>query len=361
MLRALQYKLLSLQTFIGLLVQGGVSIVLAKLGYGARSLVIGYVCGSFVQLALCVGVTRYLPRSCGNVREVIDVFKFGVWVLLGRIANQAAVTLDQVIVARFLNAASIGLINVSKNLSSILPNTVMGFSGRVTLPVFSRWQDDIARIELNYWRGVRMQMMIAVPICAIVALCSYQLLSLLYGAKWLAGTKVMKIYALQAAVWAIEGSLTGSVINAMGKPKLGTLVLVGSLFLIPLCSYIGAQYGIIGVSWAFLAFAIAIVAVDQLILWKQFKFHVFNIFTAIVRQAITMLPMLALGYFLLYLGFLPYGTPPAMLSADWFVLAGKLVAYGLVCLLVYALTARFVLKEDFLYAWRGVLDAIIGK
>lgn len=361
MLRALQYKALSFQTFIGLLFQGCVSIALAKFGWGARSLVIGYVCGSVVQLILCVAVTHYLPRSYGNLREVVDVFKFGGWVLLGRIANQAAVTLDQVIVARFLNAASIGLINVSKNLSSLLPNTAMGFSGRVTLPVFSRWQDDIRRVELNYWRGVRMQLMIAAPICVIVALCSYQLLSLLYGTKWLAGNMVMKIYALQAAVWSIEGSLTSSVINALGKPKLGTLVLVGSLFLIPICSYIGAQSGIIGVSWAFVVFAIVVVVVDQFVLWRQFKFRVGNLFLAILRQAIAMLPMLGVGYLILCLGFMPYGTPPAMLSVSWFGLAGKLMAYGIFCLLVYGLTARFVLREDFLYAWKGIADALRRK
>ncbi len=361
MLRALQYRSLSVRAFIGLVVQGFVSIILAKLGWGARSLVIGYVSGSFVQLILCVIATRYVPRSFGDFRAVVDVFKFGGWVLLGRIANQTAVTMDQVIVARFLNATSIGLINVSKNLSSVLPNTVMGFAGRVTLPVFSRWQDDIQRVETNYWRGVRMQLMIAVPICALVALCSYQLLALLYGAKWLAGTMVMKIYALQATVWAIEGSLTGSVINALGKPKLGTLVLVGSLFLMPLCSYTGAMFGIVGVAWAFVAFALVIVAVDQFILWRQFNFRVVNLFLAIVRQTMAMLPMLGVGCLILQLDFLPCGTPPAMLSLSWFSLAGRLITYGILCLLVYVLTARFILRDDFLYAWKGVADVLHRK
>ena len=361
MLRALQYRSLSVRTFIGLLVQGVVSIILAKLGWGARSLVVGYVSGSFVQLILCMIATRYVPRSLGDFHEVVDVFKFGGWVLLGRIANQAAATLDQVIVARFLNASSIGLINVARNLSSILPNTVMGFAGRVTLPVFSMWQENVPRIELNYWRGVRMQLMIAVPICVLVALCSYHLLALLYGTKWLAGATVMKIYALQASVWAIEGSLTGSVINALGKPKLGTLVLVGSLFLMPLCSYTGAMFGIVGVAWAFVAFALVIVAVDQFILWRQFNFRVVNLFFAIVRQTIAMLPMLGVGYLILRLGFLPYGTPPAIFSFGWFCLAGRLIVYGIFCFFAYGLTARFVLREDFLYALRGVADALRRK
>jgi hypothetical protein len=171
----------------------------------------------------------------------------------------------------------------------------------------------------------------------------------------------MKIYALQAVVWSIEGSLTGSVINALGKPKLGTMVLVGSLFLIPVCSYLGAQSGIVGVSWAFVIFAIVVVAVDQFILWRQFNFHVGNLFLAITRQAVAMLPMLGVGYLILCLGFLPYGTPPAILSFNWFCLAGRLIVYGIFCLFVYGLTVRFVLREDFLYAWEGIADALRRK
>ena len=361
MLRALQYKSLSVRTFIGLFVQGTVSIILAKLGLGARSLVIGYVSGSFVQLMLCVSVTRYVPHSFGNFHEVVDVFKFGGWVLLGRIANQAAATLDQVIVARFLNAASIGLINVSKTLSSILPSTVMGFSGRVALPVFSRWQDDIQRIESNYWRGVRIQLMIAAPLCVIVALCSYQLLSLLYGVKWLAGTTVMKIYALQAVIWSVEGSLTGAVINAMGKPKFGTLILVGSLFLMPLCSYTGSQFGIVGVAWAFLGYAIVVVVADQFILWWQFNFRVINVLVVTMRQAFATLPMFLAGLLLLHLGFLPSDPPPTMFSVGWFLLGGRLFVYGLICLGVYALAARVLLGDDFLYVWNGFVETLCRR
>ena len=361
MLRALQYRSLSVRAFIGLVVQGVVSIILARIGWGARSLVIGYVSGSFVQLVLCVGVTRYIPHSYGSFHEVVDVFKFGGWVLLGRIANQAAATLDQVIVARFLNAASIGLINVSKHLSSILPNTIIGFSGRITLSVFSRWQEDIQRIESNYWRGVRVQLMIATPLCALVALCSYQILALLFGAKWLAGTSVMKIYALQATIIAMEGSMTGSVINAMGKPKFGTLILVGSLFLMPLCSYTGSQFGIIGVAWAFVGYAIVVVVADQFILWWQFNFHVINILVATIRQAVATLPMFLAGLLILHLGFLPFDPPPAIFSVDWFLLGVKLIVSGLTCMGVYCLTARFLLREDFLYVWRGLGEVLHNK
>lgn len=354
MLRAMQYRSLSLRSLVGLVAQAGVSIVLAKLGYGPKSLVIGYVSGSAAQLLLCLQATRYIPRSIGDWREVKGVFQFGGWVLLGRIANQAAVTLDQMITAKFLNAASIGLLNVSKNLSSLLPHTVMGFMGRITLPVFSRWQDDLPRIESNYWRGIRLQLMIAAPLCGIVGLASYQILALLYGSKWLAGESVMRIYAVQAVIWSMEGGLGGAVINAMGRPKFGTIMMVISLLLIPICAYVGVHYGITGVAWAFVAFAATVITCNQFILRWQFKFRIFTMVKIIARESLAITPMLILGLGLLRVGFLPRGMPPALLSGEWFLWGAKIVAFSVVCLGVYIVTVRLVLKEEFLYLYDGL-------
>lgn len=361
MLRGLQYRALSLQTFIGLVVQASVSITLATLGFGAMSLVIGYVSGSATQLLLCILATRYIPKTLGNWRATFDIFQFGGWILLGRIANQAAVTLDQLILGRFLNVASLGLLNVSKNLSSLLPHTVLGFASRLTLPVFSQWQDDLERVERNYWKGIRSQLLITTPLCAIIALASYQILGLLFGPKWIDGTIVMKIYVIQALVWSAEGGLTASVFNALGKPKFGTITMLLSLLLVPTCAYIGTCYGVTGVATAFLIFAILIVLVNQFVLRLKFKFRISNLLSIMMRQLLATLPLLLCGYGLLQTGLLPFSAPPAFLSAEWFELAIRLVAFGICGMVVYLLSAYFLLKEDFLYLVNGLVVLLKKK
>ncbi|MDO4527575.1 MAG: oligosaccharide flippase family protein, partial [bacterium] len=344
MLREMQYRSLSLRTFVGLLTQATVSIVLASMGCGALSLVVGYVAGSAMQLFLCICATRYWPRSFGNWRASLGVFQFGGWILLGRIANQAAVTLDQLILGRFLNVASLGLLNVSKNLSSLIPHTVMGFAGRLTLPVFSQWQDNLARIELNYWRGMRFQLLIVTPLCVIIAISSYQILSLLFGLKWLDGNMVMKIYAIQAIVWSMEGGLTASVFNALGKPKFGIVTMILSIGLIPLCAFIGSCVGIIGVAVAFLLYAVIILAINQYILWIKFGFKVKHLFSILWRQFVATLPLLVGGYGLAYSGLLPFSLPPAVWTYEWFGLFGRLILFGLACMTIYLISIRFLLK-----------------
>lgn len=361
MLRAMQYRSLSLRSLIGLVAQAGVSITLAKLGCGPKSLVIGYVSGSAAQLLLCLQATRYIPRSIGDWREVKGVFQFGGWVLLGRIANQAAVTLDQMIVAKFLNAASIGLLNVSKQLASILPHTIIGFSSRLAFPVFSRWQDDIKRIEVNYWRGVRLQLMIAMPICALVGLCAYQILTLLYGAKWLSGTQAMRVFSIQALIVSMEGGLTGSVINSMGKPKFGTLIMVLSLLLLPLCAYGGVQFGFVGVAWAMVMYSSFVALFNLIILGWQFQFKIFTMVKICARELLVITPMMLTGVGLLAIGFLPKSPPPILLSAEWFVLAFRLIVYGIICLSVYLVSVRFLMKEDFLFIGDGLAKLFLKR
>lgn len=357
-LREMRFKLLSLMSFISLLIQAGVSITLAFTGHGAKSLVIGYLSGSLIHFIFCLFATKYIPRSFGNWREAIGVFQFGGWILLGRVANQAAVTLDQLILGRFLNVASLGLLNVSKNLSSLIPHTVMGFTGRLTLPVFSQWQDNLQRVEINYWRGIRIQLLIVTPLCVIIAISSYQILSLLFGLKWLDGNMVMKIYAIQAIVWSMEGGLTASVFNALGKPKFGTIVMLSSIGLIPLCAFIGSCFGIVGVAVAFLHFAIVILLINQYVLWKKFKFKVSNLFLIVGKQMLATVPLIVGGYGLVYVGALPFGTPPELCSSEWFLWLLRLVIFGVVCMVVYIVSARFLLREDFQYLWNGLKGAL---
>lgn len=360
-LREMRFRLLSLMSFISLLIQAGVSITLAFTGHGAKSLVIGYLSGSLIHFIFCLFATKYIPRSFGNWREAVGVFQFGGWILLGRVANQAAITLDQLILGKFLNVASLGLINISKNLSSLIPHTILGFANRLTLPVFSQWQDNLQRVEINYWRGVRIQLLIITPLCVIIAFASYQILGLLFGVKWIDGNMVMKIYAMQAIVWSAEGGLTSAVFNALGKPKFGTVVMILSLGLIPLCAYIGALFGITGVAVAFLCFAIIVLLVNQYILWLKFNFKISNWFLIATRQLLAILPLLICGYGLVVSGLLPFTPPPELCSSEWFLWLLRLIVFGLVGMTIYLISAKFLLKEDFEYLMNGILSLIKRK
>lgn len=354
MLRGMQYRSLSLRTFIGLLTQAMVSIMLAFMGCGALSLVIGYVSGSAMQLFLCVCATRYLPHSFGHWRASLGIFQFGGWILLGKIANQAAVTLDQLILGRFLNVASLGLFNISKNLSSLLPHTALGFVSRLTLPVFSQWQDNLARIELNYWRGIRLQLLMITPLCVIIALSSYQVLGLLFGAKWIGGATLMKLLAVYAIITSMEGGLTATVFNATGQPKLGTIVMLSSLVLLPASILCGLPWGLYGVTIAIVIFSVIVLLINQCVLWRQFSFKVRTLFSILWRQFVATVPLLIGGYGLAYSGLLPFSPPPAVGSLEWFSLFGRLVLFGLACMTIYLISIRFLLKDEFFYLLNGL-------
>lgn len=361
MLRSLRYRALSIRTFTSVIIQSAVSIILAAGGYGAKSLVIGYLSGSIMLLIMSIIATRYVPRSLGDFSEVKGVFKFGAWILLGRIVNQAAVVLDQMVIARVLNATSLGLINVSKRLVDIVPHTFLGFAGRIALPVFSRWQEDVHRIESAYWKGLRINMMLVFPICAIAALFSRQVLSLLYGSKWLAGEHIMRILALQVAIMSIDSGYSGSVINAIGKPKYGTVVMIVSLFLIPGFVYIGSFWGMIGVVWGMVAYSGIFFVINQLILRHLCQFRLLNLPSIIFRSVGTLLPMFVVGLLFIRYGIVPKGCPPKALSFDWFMLGLRMAGAVLICLMLYCATAYYIMKDDFVFLLHGISGALRRK
>lgn len=358
LLRDLQYRSLSLRTFTAMLTQAVVSISMAKLGYGPVCLVVGYLSYSATMLLLGMLATRYVPRTLGDWSSVKGIFQFGSWILLGRLANQGGMTLDQLIIARILDAASIGLMNVAKTLSSLLPNTVIGFVARVTLPVFSRWQDDMPRMEHAYWRGVRLNMLVAFPLCGLMGVLAEPALALLYGSKWLAAVPLIRIFAVQAAVVAIDGGLTGSVINASGKPKYGTLVMVLSLFFLPSAVLGGSPWGLYGVAWGLTIFSVLVLLINQVILHRLFDFRVWGLLNSVLKAVMALFPMILVGRGLMQLGLFSHINPPVALSKPWFLLAAQSLGISVVCLLVYAFFAYALMKEDLKFLFYGVKGVI---
>lgn len=362
LLRELRYKVLSSRAFVGLFVQSVVSITLAVKGYGAKSLVIGFMSGSVVQLLLCVSATKYIPRTFGQYGEVKEIFQFGGWILLGRLANQAAQVLDQMVIAKFLNASALGLVNVSKRITSIVPNTFLGFAGRVTLPVFSRWQDELGRIEKAYWRGLHINMIVVFPLCLLTGLFSYQILALLYGTKWLAGEYLMKVLALQVAIISIDSGYSASVINATGNPRYGTVVMIASLFLMPGFIYIGSLWGVMGIVWGMVSYSWIFIVINQLVLRRLCRFHILRFPMLMIRSILSLIPMCIVGFLLIALQAVPrYEVVPAVLSSEWFILAMRLVGCGIICVMVYTITVRFTAKDDFMFLWNGIRELIRRK
>lgn len=362
LLRRMRYQALAKIALLGLVVQGAVSIIMAKQGFGAYSLVVGYVSGSFIQLLFYIICTGYVPHSMGDWHGTIPLFKFGLWVLLGRISNQGAITLDQMIIGRVLQVKALGAYNVSANLASILPNTVVGFSGRLMLPVFSRMQDDRARIERGYWRCIRLLMMVAFPLCVVVAIHAREILALLYGNKWTFAYPIMTICAIKAAIASIEGGVTASLFNALGKPRLSAIVLVMSLPLLPGCVLLGSYLGgLEGVAWMMVVNAGIIFGVDQFILWWSFRFRLSNLVKAGLRMAICILPMILAGIFLHGVILRESDTVPALFGGDWFVMLGKCALVALVSSGVYLAMVRLVMREDFAYLWDGLWSVLAKK
>lgn len=354
MLRRMMFKSAAVRNLAGLIVQSVVSVFLASRGFGAKALVYGYVSGSASQLLLCVAATRYIPQSFGNFRHVGGIFRFGAWVLVGKAANQMAQTLDQIVIARVLSVNVLGVFAVTRNLACVLPSTMLGCVDRVALPLFAKWQDDRSRLETSYSRGLRLNMMLVFPLCLVVGLFSHQVLSLLYGAKWIGGVGLMRVFAVLMAIASIDAGYTVSVFNATGNPQCITIILLLSLPVLPLCVWAGSCWGAVGAAWSFVAFSLLFLGINLSMVRLRLGFRVGHVFASAGKALLTLVPAAMVGGLLLKLGVMRSGEPPQFLSADWFALGLATAFCALVCLSLSALSARVFMRDDFLFLWNGL-------
>lgn len=88
---------------------GGVSIGLALLGYGVWSLVWGSLCQSLLSCVSLLIASRHSLRPLLARRELADLLHFGMGAWVSGLVNYVALNVDNVVVARWLGATSLGL------------------------------------------------------------------------------------------------------------------------------------------------------------------------------------------------------------------------------------------------------------
>jgi PST family polysaccharide transporter len=120
----------------------------------------------------------------------------------------------------------------------------------VLYPVFTRLQDDLARLASVWLRVVRMVAAVAVPAMFGLVVLAPEFVSVVFGPRWHDAVPVMRILAWVGILFVLQG-LNSVVLQALGRTRLLFLYAVAS-FVGGLGSFVlGLRWGIVGVAACF--------------------------------------------------------------------------------------------------------------
>jgi O-antigen/teichoic acid export membrane protein len=249
--REMLFKNRSLSEFGGNLV-GGVSVLLFALqGFGVWSLVYGYL----IQAAIS-NVLYFLFRPLRihwrfSLKKIIGMIQFGARVAAARVLWYISSNADYAVAGRFLGKISLGYYNLAFQFASIPLDKIVSVITQVALPSFSAVQKDAPKLQRYYLRMVGMVAFITFPLFLGLFLVADSAVHLFLTDKWSPMIIPLKILCIVSCLRAVE-TMNAPLILAKGKPNIIMYNNLLQAIVLPISFYIGAKYGLEGLSYAWL-------------------------------------------------------------------------------------------------------------
>jgi len=257
--RSFAFKAIAVGEIASALVTLVATIAVALAGYGVWALVVGQLVAGASRLLLFLpqflrlrrGLPICLDIDLNNARRFV-LFQTGE-----RVLNYVGSNMDKLIIGRLLGDAWLGLYTVAYQLM-IKPFSVLNpIFTRVALPVFTSIKNDDPRLISGYLQTLRVVALLSFPMYASISIAAPGIIILVMGEKWSASAPILSVLSVLGMFFSI-GNPIGTLILAKGKPQWAFYLNIASLLVYALAFAIGAQFGVIGVAWAFLLASVVV-------------------------------------------------------------------------------------------------------
>lgn len=238
-----------------------VSVVLATLGFGVWSLVIGTYASYVVWVIGVWWLARWRPgRGRASFRIWRELARFGSPVVVNMLGSRVQTTLEAAVVGRGLSSAALGHYRYGQRIAQIPVRFIVEVGAFSLFPAFSRIAEerDSARLAAAYLRAIRLTTMGAAALCGMIVAFGEPAVVIIFGERWReAGAVVVAMAGLGLGkAWM---SVSEEAIKGAGRTKLLNWQTVIELTLgIGLLLVLVKFFGLVGVGLATSATALVV-------------------------------------------------------------------------------------------------------
>jgi O-antigen/teichoic acid export membrane protein len=236
--------------FAQALSKGIVSIVLAVLGFGPWSLIIGQLSGTLVSDIVDWILVPWRPTFTIVMEAARSLLRFGLPMVGVDIVAMIVLNVDYLLVGRYLGPAPLGVYTLAFRIPELVVLEFCAIVASVVFPVFTKIRDDPDALRRGFQQTARYVALVTVPIGLGVALLARPFLLVVFGQKWLEAAPVMTAISIYALLLSL-GFNAGDVYKAQGKPGVLTQIsLLKAAILIPALYWaVTGPASLIAVGW----------------------------------------------------------------------------------------------------------------
>ena len=296
--RDMKFKYKSMADVSSQLIYVITAVALALNKFGVWSLVIAYILKTLTQISIEWYFSGWKLKFEFDKTIAWDMFHFGKYVLGSGIIAFLYSNLDNIVVGKFLGVSMLGFYAIAMNASNILNDYLLGKIGYIMYPAYSRIQEDTEEVKRVMLKAVRYVSMIAFPFSFGLFVFAPDILRLVFGAKWLPATDILRILAFAGMLKSL-GSAIWPIFLARGKSKADlhvnlAQVVIFFVLIIPLA----LTFKLIGVGIAVLLSTIFSFLVGLIRTKHILRVSIFEIFRAAAPALLCSLLMATVAFFL---------------------------------------------------------------
>ena len=246
--------------------RGVLSIALAVLGFGAWSIIWGYVASQLAWAVACWLLVDHRPdpRFWRLDRRVLrPLLGFGLPAAGNALLLAVIFNVDYLIVGERLGAEPLGYYTVAYRIPEMIILQALWVVSAVSFPLYSIAKDDPGLLRHGYLTGLRMISFYGIATGVGIAVVAPMLVPALFGAKWVPSVAALQAIALYA-VFATLAKNAMDLYKGIGRPGLAVALSLVRLVVVVPALLLGASVaGITGVAWAHAGSSLAVALLLQ--------------------------------------------------------------------------------------------------
>ena len=289
--RNLNFKTLAKIDIVALFLGSSVGIILALNGYGVWSLVFQTLTAVTITSILLWIANKWQPKFVFRWQEIKEISDYSLNLTGFNIFNYFVRNADYFLIGKFLGSQSLGYYSLAYRLMLYPLQNISKVIGRVMFPVFTKIQDDDAKLKAGYLKVIGYIAIVTFPLMVGLWVSAEPFILTMFGSQWQPVVLLLMILTPVGMVQSIETTL-GQIYQIKERTDLMFRWSICEGTLLVIAWAIGLQWGIVGVATSYSLMYFALIYPNFSIPFSLIDLSIFKLAAVLWRQVVASLLML---------------------------------------------------------------------
>lgn len=235
--RKLEWKKVFLRDMANYATAAIVSVSAALLLHTYWALFIGNTAGVFVAGLSTYVLNGHRPKFDLKFHKLKSILSYSQWVFGQTLIVRFGQTLEDMLVGRLTDAASVGNYSKAKSLAYAPTSPLANIINKIGFSALVATGGSLPHAREGFYKSFDLAVSIAIPFIAVVAIFGKQLVFIILGPAWVGIIPLLKTLVVVSALNTSVLNLAGMTFNSLNKPeyhfRLNLINLVCAVIFLP--------------------------------------------------------------------------------------------------------------------------------